>query len=113
DAAANDLYQRYEAMLPVLQGLEGNSHGTYFGRLVSWPGKAAGGYNQLATRVRQLRSARKQRQSAFNAADMTLDGIDLENGLVTGLSEYAFDDERTQGFPCLVHLDISVLNNRL
>jgi hypothetical protein len=114
DAAAADLYARYAAMLPVLQALRGNSHGTYFGRMVSWPGKTAGGYNQLAARVRQLRYARDRGVSAYNAADMTVDGTDVDDaGLVTGLREYAVDDERTQGFPCLVHVDISVMNNTL
>lgn len=112
DTAATDLYARYASMLPVLQGLRGNDRGTYFGRMVSWPGKTPGGYNQLAVRVRQLRSARDQGVSAFNAADLSVDAADVDDaGLVTGLRPYAVDDERTQGFPCLVHVDISVLNN--
>lgn len=113
DRAAEDLYERYEQMLPLLQSFSGNSHGTYFGRLVSWPGKDAGGYNQLKVRIRQLRSQRNQRNSATNAADMTLDEAIPAQGWSAGLREYAVDDERTQGFPCLVHIDLSVVENRL
>lgn len=114
DNAAHDLYDRYSQMLPLLQTFKGNSHGTYFGRLVSWPGKDAGGYNQLETRVRQLRSARNRGWNSYNAADMTVDVEDVDRTeLITGLREYAADDLRIQGFPCLVHLDISVLGDRL
>ena len=58
DAAADDLYSSYRDMLPELCGFDGNERGTYFGRLVSWPGKTSDGYNQLKRRVRQLRSHR-------------------------------------------------------
>jgi hypothetical protein len=113
DRAAEDLYERYEQMLPLLRSFSGNSRGTYFGRLVSWPGKDAGGYNQLRVRIRQLRSQRNQRNSATNAADMTLEEPMPRQGWSAGLREYAVDDERTQGFPCLVHIDLSVVGNRL
>lgn len=112
DAAAEDLYSRYRTMLPLLQTFDGNSHGTYFGRLVSWPGKSGDGYNQLDTRVRQLRGRRSLRWSSTNAADMTTDDP-LATEWSGGLREYDAHDERLIGFPCLVHLDISVLKNRL
>ncbi len=112
DAAATDLYSRYRTMLPLLQTFDGNGHGTYFGRLVSWPGKSGDGYNQLDTRVRQLRGRRTLSWSSTNAADMTTDEP-LATEWSGGLREYDAHDERLIGFPCLVHLDISVLKNRL
>lgn len=112
DSAATDLYSRYRTMLPWLQTFDGNDRGTYFGRLVSWPGKDGDGYNQLATRVRQLRGRRNLGWSSTNAADLTTDDpIDDLGGI--GLREYDAHDERPFGFPCLVHLDISVVQSRL
>jgi len=55
DTAADKLYTSYCDMLPLLSTAAGNSRGTYFGRMVSWPGKVAGGPNQLADRIRALR----------------------------------------------------------
>lgn len=112
DSAAVDLYSRYQTMLPWLQTFDGNERGTYFGRLVSWPGKNGDGYNQLETRVRQLRGRRDLKWSSTNAADLTTDEpIDADGGV--GLREYDAHDERLIGFPCLVHLNISVVQNRL
>lgn len=112
DAAAADLYDRYRQMLPWLQTFTGNEHGTYFGRLVSWPGKNGTGYNQLAERVRQLRACRDNGQGTFNAADMTTDDP-IDEVPTTGLREYDANDTRVRAFPCLVHLDVSLLDNRL
>ena len=116
DVAANDLYATYRDMLPDLCTFNGNEHGTYFGRLVSWPGKASDGYNQLNRRVEQLRSHRNRRDSAANAADLALEGIaEIESVTIeaAGLQIYKTDDERQRAFPCLVHIDLSVVDFRL
>ena len=55
-------------------------------------------------------------ESAANAADLTLEGIaEIESGTVEtgGLQIYKSDDERQMAFPCLVHVDISVVGHRL
>lgn len=116
DAAANELYAAYRDVLPDLCTFDGNEHGTYFGRLVSWPGKTRDGYNQLNRRVEQLRAHRKRRESAANAADFVLEGIaEIESAAVeaAGLQMYKSNDERQIAFPCLVHVDISVVGNCL
>ena len=116
DAAADDLYSKYREMLPELCGFAGNERGTYFGRLVSWPGKASDGYNQLKRRVQQLRSHRNREHSASNAADFALEGIaEIESATIeiAGLQMYKSDDERQMAFPCLVHIDLSVVDNHL
>ena len=116
DAAADDLYSSYRDMLPDLCSFNGNERGTYFGRLVSWPGKTSDGYNQLKRRVEQLRSHRNQRHSAANAADLAVEGVaEVESVTieVAGLQMYRTDDERQMAFPCLVHIDLSVVDNRL
>src|SRR5207248_3199499 len=43
DDAANELYTSYCDLLPLLLTADGNTRGTYFGRMVTWPGKVAGG----------------------------------------------------------------------
>jgi len=114
DDAAQDLYDSYRFMLPTILTASGNGHGTYFGRLVSWPGKTGDGYNQLKVRVHQLRDQRRRNHSSANAADMVVEGLaEHESGEVDGLQAYKSSDERIQGFPCLVHIDLSVLDNRL
>lgn len=116
DMAASDLYTSYRDMLPDLCGFEGNSHGTYFGRLVSWPGKTSDGYNQLERRVELLRGHRNRHESATNAADLVLEGAaEIETASVGSapLQMYKSDDERQQAFPCLVHVDLSVVDNRI
>lgn len=116
DLAADDLYAIYRDMLPDLCTFNGNERGTYFGRLVSWPGKTSDGYNQLKRRIEQLRAHRNRRESAANAADFALEGIaQIESITIeaAGLQVYKTDDERQMAFPCLVHIDLSVVDSRL
>lgn len=114
DDTAQDLYDSYRFMLPTILTAPGNGHGTYFGRLVSWPGKTDDGYNQLEVRVRQLRYQRRRNHSSANAADMVIEGLaEYESGEADGLQVYKSTDERIRAFPCLVHIDLSVLHNRL
>ena len=55
DASAADLYTAYGEILPLLCTDGANSRGTYFGRMVSWPGKTGGGTDQISDRVARLR----------------------------------------------------------
>ncbi|MHA6620309.1 hypothetical protein [Pseudonocardia sp. DLS-67] len=122
DAAAAQLYETYVDMLPVLRTVQANSRGTYFGRMVSWPGKTAGGINQLAERVDALRAEHRAGRSRYNLADITIGG-QAEAGIEAaatadapddvGLQLYAADDRRPRGFPCLVHVDLTLLDGRL
>lgn len=111
DAAAADLYESYELMLPLLLTADGNKQGTYFSRMITWPGKLAGGVNQLADRIRYLRGYRSRGVTAHNAADIALGGEgDMPD---QGLQIYAATDRRQRAFPCLVHVDLTLLHGRL
>ena len=57
-------------MLPLLLTASGNRSGTYFSRMVSWPGKEAGGVNQLALRISRLRGERRNSRSTHNALEI-------------------------------------------
>lgn len=119
NAAANRLYDAYLGMLPDLRLYGGNSHGTYFSRMISWPGRIAGGANQLDRRITFLRKERRNGRSTSNTSDIAIAGEadganDPDDTLLGGLLEqYAVSDTRTEGFPCLVHIDVSVRNGFL
>ncbi|WP_431891388.1 hypothetical protein [Cellulosimicrobium funkei] len=111
DAAAEDLYSAYLESLPTLQRVPANRAGTYFSRMISWPGKTSTGANQLAQRIRALRSDHAQGRATSNASDIAVAGeADGAGGV---LEEYVVSDTRTRGFPCLVHVDISVRAGKL
>jgi len=111
DAAADALYSSYCDMLPLLLTAAGNSRGTYFGRMVSWPGKAAGGPNQLADRIRALRSEQRAGHQRNNTLDMDI-AADSQEPL-RGVQIYAATDRRRRGFPCLTHVDLTLHDGRL
>jgi hypothetical protein len=106
DGAAAELYEAYLDTLPTLRRVGANRAGTYFSRMISWPGKSATGTNQLAARIEALRNDRRRNVKTSNFSDISLAGE--ADGAGGGLEEYAVSDTRTQGFPCLVHIDISV-----
>jgi hypothetical protein len=118
DAAATDLYDAYSGMLDLLCSADGNKGGTYFGRMVSWPGKQARGVNQLADRVKYLRDQRRKGNQRYNLSDIAIGGEadPPEPERVVGdvgLQVYAPTDRRQRGFPCLVHIDLTLLDGKL
>jgi len=114
DTAANDLYDKYLSMLPILRTDRANSRGTYFSRMISWPGKEIGGVNQISRRIRRIRNELSNERSTHNTLD-----IDLSADLISdadpaqGTQIYAATDDRTRGFPCLVHVDFTLLGGVL
>ena len=114
DGAAEDLYDAYLDMLPTLRTDPPNKSGTYFSRMISWPGKAPGGTNQLAARINGLRKARVRNQHRRVIEDIVVGG-EGEAALdeTTGLQVYAATDRRTMGFPCLVHVDLTLFQDQL
>lgn len=115
DLAASDLYEAYLDMLPVLLTDPANARGTYFGRMISWPGKTGGGRNQLADRVTTLRRAHDLNQRKRNLEDIVIggEGEGLIEDSLAGVQVYAASDRRSRGFPCLVHIDLTVFDGRL
>ena len=114
DAAADALYEAYVGMLPMLRTINANKSGTYFSRMITWPGKEAGGVNQLALRIERLRAeyvAGRQTHNALDidtAADAQADEEDLR-----GVQVYAATDQRIRSFPCLTHIDLTLYRGRL
>lgn len=112
--AAEDLYARYLFALPTIMSLRANAAGTYFSRMINWPGTAeSGGVNQLAKRIHYLREVRKLGHQSHNASDITTGSEIMEADEVHGVQAYAATDDRQQAFPCLVHISITVHDGHL
>jgi hypothetical protein len=114
DDAARWLYESYVDMLPLLRTVQANKSGTYFSRMISWPGKEAGGTNQLDLRVARLRSEARVGRRSSNTLDMDV-AADALNAAppIPGVQVYAATDQRTRGFPCLTHIDLTLHQGRL
>lgn len=109
DDAARVLYARYAEMLPILHTANGNDRGTYFERMTNWTiGNRA--VNQIADRIHYLRSAHRSGKGKSNVADIA---VAVEAEAEVGVQVYASTDRRQYGFPCLVHIDLSVHSHRL
>jgi hypothetical protein len=114
DDAAESMYQAYMDMLPLLRTVDANKCGTYFARMITWPGKVSGGFNQLAARVEKLRSEHSAGRNTNNTLDVDVSAdSDNADGPVKGLQVYAATDKRTRGFPCLTHVDFTLFEGRL
>jgi hypothetical protein len=107
--AANSLYDAYVCMLPLLRTINPNRSGTYFSRMITWPGKEEGGVNQLALRVEQLRTQHTMGRRTNNTLDIDFasDALADEED-PRGIQVYAPTDMRTRGFPCLTHIDLTL-----
>lgn len=112
DAAADALYDAYAELLPLLRTVHANKSGTYFSRMITWPGKHAGGTNQLKLRIEGLRREARNGRRTNNTLDIDVAADGLETGL-SGVQVYAPTDKRTRGFPCLTHIDLTLLNGEL
>lgn len=114
-----ELSRRYVAMLPTLKRLSPtkNDRGTYFGRLVAFPG-TTGPVNQLDTIITRLRRevAKKDSQTgpltaAYEAGftDPVPETADLEPYITAAAPvQVPGCDTRFPGFPCLSHVSFQV-----
>lgn len=114
DTAAADLYDSYFDMLPMVLSFPTNSRGTYFSRMITWPGKEEGGTNQLALRIERLRSLALHNTRTNNTLDIDVaaDALDVEPSL-SGVQVYKVTDKRTRSFPCLTHIDLTLYQGTL
>lgn len=113
DEAATRLYDAYLDILPLVVSVHANRRGTYFGRMITYPGREVGGVNQLDARVRRLRSEANAGRRTNNTLDMDLAADALDDSFLPGLQEYSENDNRTRGFPCLTHIDFTLHEGRL
>jgi len=110
--AATTFYDAYASILPRLTDFTANNRGTYFGRMITWPGKEAGGINQVD---KQIRSLRNFNRDVWNAMDITVagEGEGDEANATSGLQTHRATDTSEYGFPCLVHVDLTLFQGRV
>lgn len=82
-----------------------NRTGTYFERMVAWPGPKGGEFNQLDQVVRRLRTAREQGHERGNAYEV---GMAMPTDAVAVPVQVPGKDRKTRGFPCLSHMSFSL-----
>jgi hypothetical protein len=114
DRAADSLYEAYAGMLSLLRTVSANRSGTYFSRMITWPGKEPGGVNQLAARIKRLRAEHQAGRQTHNALDIDIaaDALAGDEDL-RGVQVYAATDRRVRSFPCLTHIDLTLHQGRL
>jgi hypothetical protein len=112
DAASADLYESYVDMLPMVLSVPINNRGTYFSRMITWPGKEEGGTNQLDLRIERLRSVARNNTRTNNTLDIDVAADALDPPLA-GVQVYSVTDKRTRSFPCLTHIDLTLFKGTL
>lgn len=112
-ADAADLGHRYRKMYPRIRRFPGNTAGTYFGRLVQYPGRD-GGTDQLHRLVEHLRRefAGTGPMSAMYEAPLDVPEGRDETGAAVGMVRAVADNSR-RGFPCMSLLSVQLDGRRL
>src|SRR5258708_11771907 len=84
-----------------------NPRGTYFERMVAWPGRDNQEFNQLDQAVRRLRSARARDHQRGHEYEV---GVTMPADEIAVPVLVAGKDRSTRGFPCLSHMSFSLLH---
>ena len=113
DAAAHNLYERYIGMLPVLRRVHANNRGTYFSRMITWPGKEPGGTNQLNLRISRIRNEFSNGRRTNNTLDVDIAADAFVSEPLAGVQVLSPSEQRIRGFPCLVHIDLTLVDGIL
>lgn len=103
-AAEEHMYSLERTARPVSR--KRNRTGTYFERMVAWPGPKGAEFNQLDQVVRRLRSARAQGAQRGNAYEIGL-AMPADEAIAVPVM-VGGKDRQTRGFPCLSHMSFSL-----
>jgi len=101
--AEEHLYELERTTRPVSH--RRNPRGTYFERMVAWPGPKGVEFNQLDQVIRRLRSARDRGHKRGNAYEV---GVAMPADEVAMPVLVPGKDRTTRGFPCLSHVSFSL-----
>jgi hypothetical protein len=106
EARATAFFDQYVGMHPLIKKAPANRWGdTYFGRLVNWDGN-----NQLDYWISALRGRRGKDKKTFGEANLAVAG---EGEIALGGQLRASTDHHHMGGPCLVHINLSVVDSHL
>lgn len=108
EAAEEHLYELERTTRSVSR--RRNRSGTYFERMVAWPGPK-GSFNQLAQVVERLRTAQSNGHRRGNAYEV---GLAMPEDEAVAVPIFAGGkDRKTRGFPCLSHMSFSLQEGRV
>ncbi|MGI5144284.1 hypothetical protein [Streptomyces sp. CA-106110] len=104
-----ELAERYRGMYRVLTRYPGNRRGTYFGRVVDYPGASKARIDQLGTVINRLRTqATGTKMAAAYEIDIAHPGDGADEPQAEILVHAAGKDNSYRGFPCLSHLSFQL-----
>ncbi len=98
-------YTKYLESQGTRRRARGSRRGTYFERMINWPG----GINQIEHVIGRLHEARRQNDSSSNKTEIALNtpaDYDLQ-------VYHPARDRVIEGFPCLSHISLSLVAGRL
>lgn len=99
-------YEKYKATQDLRKRTAHSSRrGTYFGRMIDWPG----GINQVEHAIQKLSHAERAGQERANKTEIAIcDASDCDLRIYDPTK-----DKVEEGFPCLSHVSISLVEGRL
>jgi hypothetical protein len=103
-----ELVERYVRMMPVLRKFEPNKYGTYFGRLIQYPGKD-GPVDQVGAVIRRIDIERATPGPKKARYEASLDDPDALMA-VTAPVYVPGRDNKAMAFPCLSHCSFQMDN---
>jgi hypothetical protein len=113
------LYEMYGFAHRVGRRHPANQTGTYFDRLVAWPGQK-GVLNQLEEMVRRLKHQMQKRSGRFSSIyeigvwepEIEIEDVDSDEPLELRTFQPG-TDTRLMGFPCLSHVSLKLVGGQL
>jgi len=117
EGARERLYELFLRGYPVARRFPANYSGTYFHRLVAWPGPT-GPVNQLERAIARLWRQMGRRNPLRNAYELGLSNVgddwdEIDDATAELRIQLPGRDGRLMGFPCLSHVSLTLLNGRL
>ncbi|HEY1348836.1 MAG TPA: hypothetical protein VGF67_04340 [Ktedonobacteraceae bacterium] len=117
DNARSFLYQMQEQSFAITKRLQANRYGTYFQRMVAWPGKQKN-VNQIEAIIRRLSKASNNPNCLSSAYEIGISGVEEEEESDEAQTEeiriyQPGGDGRIMGFPCLSHISLTFFKKEL
>lgn len=98
-------YAKYTGSQGTRKRAHGSRRGTYFGRMIDWPGDI----NQVEHVIEKLLEARSKRLRYSNNTEIALSSPEDYELRIYDPAK----DKVIEGFPCLSHVSISLISGRL
>jgi thymidylate synthase len=114
--ARSFLYWMHEQSFAITKRYQANCHGTYFQRMVAWPGKHKN-INQLEMIIHRLQKGLRRSNplsSAYEIGVSEVEDGELDTAQTEEIRIYQpGSDGRIMGFPCLSHISLTLSKSQL